>query len=149
MDNIYVYTPVRDRKTFIRILTLFLIFLVVVLALSFVFDWKWYGSAMYIVLGLNSLNVIFLVYRNILDKYSIDENKMTLTIKSMKKVLDIRQISSIERYKTKKGKVKRLLIRVPPTSFFPVAPYNKEEFILHLKKLNSDIQVADKKIIGI
>ena len=148
MDNLYVYTPVRDRKTFIRIITLIVTLLVVVVALSIWLNWKWIDSTFSIVLLLNSLNLIFPIYR-FLDKYTIDENEMTLTIKSIKKVLDIRQISSIEVYKTKKGKIKRLLIRVPPVSFFQVDPYNKGEFIQHLKKLNADIAIVDKKVIGI
>ena len=148
MDNLFVYTPVRDRKTFIRIIAIILILLAVVIGLSIWLDWKWIDSAFSIVLLLNLLNLYLPIYR-LLDKYIIDENEMTLTLKNLKRVLDIKQISSIEVYKTKKGKIKRLLIRVPPVSFFQIVPYNKYEFIQHLKKLNANIEVVDKKIIGI
>ena len=144
MDNLFVYTPVRNKKTFITVVAIFALSLIVVIALSILLEWKWFDGAFTIVLLLNSLNLIFPIYQ-LLDKYTIDENEMTLTLKNLKKVLDIRQISSIEVYKTKRGKIKRILIRVPPVSFFQIVPYNKGEFIQHLKQLNANIEVVDKK----
>ena len=148
MDNLFVYTPVRNKKTFLTVVAIFALSLIVVIAMSIWLEWEWLDGALAIVLLFNLLNFIFPIYR-LLDKYTIDENEMTLTLKNLKKVLDIRQISSIEVYKTKRGKIKRLLIRVPPVSFFQIVPYNKGEFIQHLKKLNENIEVVDKKIIGI
>jgi len=148
MDSIFVYTPVRNKKAFVTIVSIIISSLAIVVALTIWLEGKWLDGTLYIVLLMNSLNLIFPIYR-LLDKYTIDETEMTLTIKSIKKVLDIRQISSIEVYKTKKGKIKRLLIRVSPVSFFQIVPYNKGEFIQHLKKLNENIEVIDKKIIGI
>ena len=148
MDNLYVYTPVKNKKAFVTIVSLIISSLAIVVALSIWFKETWLDGTWTIVLLLYSLNLIFPIYQ-LLDKYIIDENEKTLTLKNFKKVLDIRQISSIEVYKTKKGKIKRLLIRVPPVSFFQVVPYNKGEFIQHLKKLNENIEVVDKKIIGI
>lgn len=148
MGNLYVYTPVRNKKVFVTIIAITISSLAIVVALTIWLEEKWLDGTLYIVLLLNSLNLIFPIYR-LLDKYTIDETEMTLTIKSIKKVLDIRQISSIEVYKTTRGKIKRLLIRVSPVFFFQIVPYNKGELIQHLKKLNENIEVIDKKIIGI
>lgn len=83
-------------------------------------------------------------------KIVIDDQGKTLTLGDIthffyKRTLDISAITVVELHKKKNGKLKKLLIRTTPNIFYSLRPYYRQEFIEHITRLNSNIQLVDRK----
>ncbi len=77
-------------------------------------------------------------------KYTVDEEEQTVKLPAVKTPVDIQSIKQIVISKSKKGRIKKMTLRVPPYRYYVVEPANKEAFISHLSKMNSNIEIFVK-----
>ncbi|MFA7116899.1 MAG: hypothetical protein WC140_06715 [Bacteroidales bacterium] len=121
-----------------------LIIITVLIILSF-FLFKNYIILRYFLLALCIPSILQIIY-NLRGKIVVNEEKGTLKITNHRKILDIQQISQIETRIDNKGRVKKILVRVPPNSFFAVDPYDQKGFLNYMKKINPRIEFIEKEI---
>ncbi len=76
--------------------------------------------------------------------YAINDIEKTIKIPTIKNPIEIELITKIDVLRNKRGKIKRLIIRIPPYRYLAVEPAQKIEFINHLCSINQNIELVEK-----